>query len=252
MKISYKILFLLSLLVASCSTKKDIIYFQNQEDGYANNLTYDEYLINKGDILKIQILIDANNSFSEASNSRTNSFNQTRESLIFNGYSVDNDGYIEYPQIGKIKVSGLSIADSKQLISTKLRDFDILTNPTVDIKVLNWVFNSGEVSNPGNYFYDDSRLNLLTAIGMAGDLKISGKRSEIRLMRFNDNKYQVYKVDITDKDIINESFFYIKSGDIIIVNPNTSRIKNAGIIGNTGSFTSVASILISLIILFTR
>ena len=87
---------------------------------------------------------------------------------------------------------------------------------------------------------------------MAGDLNISGKRKEIRLMRFYKDKYKVYEIDITDKDIFNNSFFQIKSGDIIIVNPNTSRIKNAGIIGNTGSLTGIASILISLIILFTQ
>ena len=254
MKSFYKSFIILFLLISSCSSKKDIIYFQNQQYDIEQDYYLEKYFINEGDILKIQILTDVNSNIaSSIAGSPTSNINVTRESLIFSGYTVDNDGYIDYPQIGKIKISGLTLEDAKISIASKLKDFDILTNPIVDIKVLNWNFTIlGEVSKPGNYFYDDFRLNLITALGMAGDLNISGKRKEIRLMRFYKDKYKVYEIDITDKDIFNNSFFQIKSGDIIIVNPNTSRIKNAGIIGNTGSLTGIASILISLIILFTQ
>ena len=86
---------------------------------------------------------------------------------------------------------------------------------------------------------------------MAGDLTITGERTNIKLIRDVNNKTKVFNVDLTKSNFINE-YFQIFSGDIIIVNPNRSRIKNAGIIGNSGTLLSLLSFILSSIIVITN
>ena len=87
---------------------------------------------------------------------------------------------------------------------------------------------------------------------MAGDLTITGKRKDIKLIRFIDNKYITHTIDLTSDDLFTNKNHQIFSGDIIIVNPNTNRVKNAGIIGNSGTLLSLLSFLLSSIIIISR
>ena len=109
----------------------------------------------------------------------------------------------------------------------------------------------GEVNRPGRYNFINNNLNILQAIGIAGDLTINGKRKDIKIIRFNNGNLEHSVIDLTTKDFINSKYFQIFSGDIILVNPNNSRVKNAGIIGNSGTLLSLLSFLLSSVILIT-
>ena len=123
----------------------------------------------------------------------------------------------------------------------------------MDIKVVNWnVTILGEVNKPGKYFFDSPNFNLIQAIGLAGDLTINGERSNVRLLRINDSSSKIFEIDLTSKDFISSDFFFIKTGDVIIVNPNNSRVKNAGIIGNSGTLLSLLSFLLSSVIVISN
>ena len=103
---------------------------------------------------------------------------------------------------------------------------------------------------PGRYEYLENNLSVLEAIGLAGDLTINGKRNDIRLIRVQENKKILMTIDITKSDFLSdENAFQIQSGDILIVNPNNSRVKNAGIISNTGNFISLLSFILSTVLL---
>ena len=183
----------------------------------------------------------------------SNNYNQNRESLIFDGYIVDNNGFIEYPQVGKIKADDMTIANLSKIISEKLNENEILTNSIVEIKILNLNFTIiGEVNKPGKYYFDQPRFNIIQAIGKAGDLTINGERKKIKLIRHLDSDFKVYNIDLTSHDFLSSDSFQIVSGDIIIVNPNSSRVKNAGIIGNSGTLLSLLSFILSTIIVTTR
>lgn len=218
------------------------------------NQKMQEQLIRFGNILDISIkskdpeaLIPLNEPI------KTGNINQNRETLILKGYNVDIDGYIEYPEIGKIKVSGLTPNQAGSLISEKLTFFEILTDAYVNVRILNSNFTIlGEVTKPGKYYFDEPNLNILQAIGMAGDLTINGVREDIKLIRNVKDKQIVFDIDFTTSDFIVSDSFQILSGDIIIVNPNTNRVKNAGIIGNSGTLLSLLSFLLSSIIIINR
>ena len=95
-------------------------------------------------------------------------------------------------------------------------------------------------------------MNLFEAIGMAGDLTINGLRNDIKIIRNVEGNKIISSIDLTNSDFIKEKNFQIFSGDIIIINPNNSRVKNAGVIDNSSSFFSLISIIISSIILITN
>ena len=106
---------------------------------------------------------------------------------------------------------------------------------------------------PGNYDFLDDNLNLLEAIGMAGDLTINGQRKDIRIIRSNNNKNNFYSVDLTNSEFLKDiNLYQVIPGDIIIVNPNTTRVKNAGIIGNSGTLISLLTFILSSIIVISN
>lgn len=253
MKNSLLILFIILFGLNSCSTSKDIIYLQDIENNQDFTLDSFDYQIKKGDILKISISEknDAKKLFDPTSSSLSQTTN--RESLIFDGYTVSANGMIEYPELGLIEVSGITVDQLELLISKKYTENKILLNPTINVKVLNWNFTIlGEVNNPGKYFFDENYLNILQAIGIAGDLTINGKRDDIKLIRKINATSTVYNIDLTRSDFLNSNVFQVYPGDIIIINPNSSRVKNAGIIGNSGTLLSLLSFLLSSIIVITN
>ena len=237
----------------SCSSKRNIVYFQDLSD--MQNLSYDfiDHQIKSGDILSISILIDNPENLVSLNNANPNTALKNRESKIFDGYIVDKNGYIDYPQVGMIKLGDLSIEKAKLLLKDKLSNLKILTNPIIDLKVLNWNFTViGEVNRPGKYYFDEPNFNFLQALGVAGDLTINGERNNIKLIRKVDNELISFDIDMTKSDFLKQSSFQIFSGDIIIVNPNLSRVKNAGIIGNSGTLVSLLSFLLSSIIIISN
>ena len=177
----------------------------------------------------------------------------TRESQIIDGYLVNNDGFINFPQVGYVKLEGLTIEAAEKVIKQNLLEKEILTRTNLSVKVLNWSFTViGEVKNPGRYYFDEPELNIIEAIGMAGDLTINGKRKGVKLIRLDDKKYITHVIDLTNSDFINQEIFQIFPGDIIIVNPNYNKVKNAGIIGNSGTLISLLSFLLSSLIVINN
>ncbi|MFL2610540.1 MAG: polysaccharide biosynthesis/export family protein, partial [Flavobacteriaceae bacterium] len=125
-------------------------------------------------------------------------------------------------------------------------------DPYVDVKLLNAHFTIlGEVNKPGKYEYFKNNMNILEAIGMAGDLTINGMRKDIKLIRDYNGEIKVSSIDLTKKSFISDNF-QIFSRDIIIINPNETKIKNAGVIGNSGTLLSLLSFLTTLIVLISN
>ena len=250
----YILLISLFTIISSCTSKRDILYMQDINSSSVFDNKMKEQLIIFGDILDITIKSKEPETLIPLSESTgSGNINQNRETLILKGYTVDIEGHIEYPEIGKIKVIGLSTNQVGSLISEKLTTFEILSNPYVNVKILNSNFTIlGEVSKPGKYYFDEPNLNILQAVGMAGDLTINAVRENIKIIRNIDDRQMIFDVDFTSSDFLQSASYQIFSGDIIIVNPNTNRVKNAGIIGNSGTLLSLLSFLLSSIIVITR
>ena len=248
----YYRLFILLFFVFLFSTKKDILLIQNSNENSLADVNYKQYLISVDDVLKIDVFSQEIELSLEFNRNRQN-VNQTKETMLFNGYQVNSEGVIDFPGVGKLKVEGLTVSQVSDIIFDRLVKKGLLNNPSVDVKVLNTFFTIlGEVNNPGKYDYFQNNMDILQAIGMAGGLTINGERKNIRIIRNIGDKRELFLVDLTSSNFLNSESFQIFSGDVIIINPNNSRIKNAGIIGNSGTLVSLLSFLLSSIILITN
>ena len=251
---NFKVIILCLIIFSSCSTKKNIVYFQGLDSKNLSNIEYQGYRVMPDDILKISVgaenpeatvVFNKNSSLELMSNSR--------ETMELNGYQLSLDGYIHFPNLGKIKLLNMTIPEIRDFIYSEIVKKGVLLDPSVDVKLINAHFTIlGEVNSPGRYEFLKNNINILEAIGVAGDLTINAERKDVRLIRNSQGKRQVYNIDLTNKKFILENTFQIFSGDIIVVNPNYTRVKNAGIIGNSGTLLSLLSFILSSIIVINN
>ena len=225
---------------------------QNIDEIETHTFEVNDYQLKIDDILKIDIQTTIP-EFSLESTSNSSNRSSGRETYLYEGYKIDSDGFIDYPEIGRIKVKGLTISQLEDKMYNLIINKGILANPVVDIKLVNGYFTIlGEVNSPGRYYFMKNDLNILEAIGMASDLTINGLRKDVKIIRKNKNDRIIKYVDLTKSDFLSDFSYQIYPGDIIIVNPNNSRVKNAGLIGNSGNLLSLLSFLITSVILITN
>jgi len=175
------------------------------------------------------------------------------EILKLQGYLVSPEGTIVFPVLGTISVVKQSISQLEDQIRKLLSDGGHLVNPSVSIRLLNAkVTVLGEVMKPGTYNYTEQYLSLPQALGYAGDLTINGKRKDVLLIREVDGMRTISHLDLTTANWMNNPAYTIKQNDVLVVNPNNPKVKSAGYIGNTGTLLTIASLLLSSIILLTR
>lgn len=242
-----------AVFFGSCTTKNQIKYLNDIKKKEANswlNLANPNEKIEEGDILKIDVIT----VIAEAStpyNKQKFDYTQTNiEILKLNGYLVDSQMTINFPVLGKINVENLNEKGLEEKIKKLLNDGNHLTNPIINVRRINNKFTVlGEVNNPGTFSYFDKNINILQALGYAGDLTIDGNRKDITLVREINGKRQAYNIGLTKSEFLESPLYNIKNNDIIIINPSFSKIKSAGFIGSPASIASIAQILLSITLL---
>lgn len=168
------------------------------------------------------------------------------------GYTVDSDGYIDFPVLGKILVAGLTREEAEETIKEELLDSRQIKDPVVIIEFMNLGFSIlGEVNKPGRYKIDRDRFTVLDAIGLAGDLTINGRRDNVLLVRHDGSKDHTYTMNLMDaRKLYASPAFYIQQGDVIYVTPNDKRIRestvNANNVRSTSFWISLTSLLTSV------
>ena len=163
-------------------------------------------------------------------------------------YLTDANGFIEFPILGKLKVSGLTRSEVLQLLQQKIGVY--IKNPIINLRVMNFkVSVQGEVNSPGTYPVASDRITLIEALTMAKDLTIYGKRNNILVIREINGVKSYNRVDITKAEFINSPFYYLAQNDVVYVEPNKNKINGAAIGPNTGVIISISSLLITLITL---
>ncbi len=244
-----KLLFcLLVLSLVSCASKKDVLYFQDIEDTYLEPL---DSLVLKTEIQPSDILYIRLTALNPASilpyqfeKGTSPSTARTTEMIQLDGYQVNKEGAINFPQLGKITVEGLTTQQVEAKLKKKLSDYII--NPAVSVRIVNYKISViGEVARPGTFTLSEEHITLPQALGLAGDLTIRGERQNVLIIRQQDGKRIHKYIDLTKSDWMNSPFYYLKQNDIVYVQPNNPKVKTAGFIGSVGNVLSVASILLS-------
>lgn len=250
--LSKAVLFFLAFFLFSCASRKDIVYYQGI-DAMQSQEKVNTYgvKIQPDDLLMIvvaaedpEIAIPFN--LSSTSGSGTAGGGQSPQS-----YLVDNEGNINFPFLGKLKLSGLTRAEALKMLEEKISVY--IKNPIITLRIMNFkVSVQGEVSATGVYPVTSDRVTLIEALSMAGDLTIYGKRDNILIIRESEGVKSYNRVDITNADFINSPFYYLAQNDVVYVEPNKSKIAGAAVGPSTSLIFSVTSLLITVIALILR
>ena len=248
----------LSLLVtSSCVSRKKMAYFQNMEElDAAIDASQTSLEIQPNDLLTITVSaanIEAVQPFNlpVTSAPRIGDPGSVSGNMQLQSYLVDSDGNIEFPVLGTVHVAGLT----RQQLVEKLKEMisKYVQNPIVNIKIINFqVTVLGEVARPGTFTVPDERISLSKALGLAGDLTIYGRRDNVLIIRETGDKEQYAYVDLTDSDLLNSPYYYLHQNDVVIVEPNSAQMQGASYNRNASVYISIASVLISLIVVIAR
>lgn len=249
-------------LLSSCNTSKEIIYFQDVE-------------VNRPEVIEAarDITVQPKDQISIVVSSKDPElaalFNLTRvqyragsadfDSGSYNGevsgYTLDDEGAIDFPVLGSLKVGGMTKNQIAAMVKQRLKEENLVNDPVVTVEFMNLYFSVlGEVKDPGKYSITKDRITLLEAISMAGDLTIYGKRDAIFVIREEDGQRVTHWVDIRSKEIFHSPVYYLKQNDVVYVQPNKVRagqstlnennVKSVGLGISIGSFLTSLGVLL--------
>lgn len=231
------------LLLGSCASKKDVVYFQNASD--YETLVSDNSHTNK---FKIDDVISINVSTLDPQASMPfNLFKGAEEGGIRPeqlDYIIDKNGEIDFPVLGAVKIVGLSPEETKDLLKQKLDSY--LKDPIINIRLKNFTVSVlGEVARPGTYPVNGEQITVLEAIGLAGDLTIKGKRDNVMIIRdFNGTKVYT-RINLLQKEALNSPVYYLTQNDIVYIEPNKSGVTSSTLDNRATIAVSIASVLIT-------
>jgi polysaccharide export outer membrane protein len=158
----------------------------------------------------------------------SNTRNQSGIDNQASGFLINNEGYISFPVLGKIKAAGKTKQELEEGITKELVNRKLLLEPIVEIRYLNFrVSVMGEVKDPSVLTIPSEKVTLLEALSLAGDLTIYAKRDNILLIREEGNIKKLRRIDLTTDDIFTSPNYYLKPNDIIYVEPNKSKISES-------------------------
>jgi polysaccharide biosynthesis/export protein len=220
------------IFVTSCYSNKELIYLQDET--YSNKIPKPIenqrpiYKIHANDVLHIDIKTpDAETTalFSLQDQNRGGGFNASPAMFYIRGYSVDDEGNVALPLIGKVPVAELSIQEVKSKIQSEVDRY--LTNASVEVKLVSFKISvNGEVNNPGYYYVYNGQANLLEGLSLAGDLTEFASRKDIKLIRQTEKGSEVILLDLTDPSVLQSPYYYLLPNDVIYVQHSEKQIKN--------------------------
>ncbi len=258
----------LCILLASCGSTKNIPYLVDAEQLSEKQLK-ETAMIYEAKIMPKDILtVTVNTTVPEAAvpfnlplapaNAGSINTTQLTYGAGLQNYIVDNAGNIEFPVLGTLHVAGLTRVQVQNLIKSKIYPQFLKEEPVINVRFQNYKISVlGEVARPGSFTATNEQCTLFDALAMAGDLTIYGKRENVMLIReYADGSKAVYRINLQDKDLVlNPQIYYLQQNDVLIIEPNKTKARAAGI-GSSETFTiSIISTLISvatLIITATR
>ena len=237
--------------LCSCVSKKELLYLQDIQALKNSKVIYSQNILQENDILKIDVIsLEANASIPYNKISVINNLGNNLQLLQLNGYLVSTNKTINFPVLGEVSVAGKTSQDLEKYLKNLLEAGGHLINPNVTVRLLNSkVTILGEVRNPGTYTFTEKNISLLQALGLAGDLTIDGNRKNVTIIRESNGQRTTTNLDLTSASWLSSLYQNIQPNDVIIVNPNSKKVTSAGLIGNISTVLSIASILLSTIIL---
>jgi len=246
-----QVFILLSIIVlGSCASKQEIVYFQDEPVNSEMTLTNNYAIkLKPDDILTIDISAQDPEAvapflLTPVAQKFNNSLNISNN-LRVQTYLIDINGNIEFPVLGTLKMQGLSRVEATEMLKVKLTEY--IVDPIVNIRLINFTVTVlGAVNSPGVYTVQNERISLSDALGLAGDLTIYGKRDNILLIREVDGQKRYAKFDLNSVNVVNSPNYYLTQNDVIYVEPNNARVRQSSYNPNNGVIISAIATLATI------
>lgn len=218
------IAFLSLLLMSSCASREEIAYFSetglskaSKEIGsYTPTLSADDLLEISVAALDMQAVGPFNGIGIDGDIAAS----------VKKTYLIDQNGNIEFPIVGDVKLAGLTRLEAIDILKEKIEAY--VKDPIVSVKIVNFKITVlGEVAHPGTFKIDHERVTILEALGLAGDMTIFGERQNVLVIREKDGKKTYTRIDLTTDEIFNSDVYYLSQNDVVYVEPNGDRMNQS-------------------------
>ena len=255
-------LLLLPFLLTACQSYKKVPYFQNVEvvnEAEQQEKLYDAKIMPK-DLLTIvvsctnpELAIPFNLTVASNAGIAVSTSSYVTTQPVLQPYLVDNEGNINFPVLGELKLGGLTKRGAEQLIIDKLKPY-MKEIPIVTVRMVNYKISViGEVTRPGTFTISNEKVNLLEALAMAGDMTVYGLRDNVKLIREDANgKQQIVTLDLNKAETILSPYYWLQQNDIVYVTPNKAKARNSDVGNSTSLWFSATSILVSIVSLLVN
>ena len=255
-------LLLLPFLLTACQSYKKVPYFQNVEvvnEVEQQEKLYDAKIMPK-DLLTIvvsctgpELAIPFNLTVASNAGIAVSTSSYVTTQPVLQPYLVDNEGNINFPVLGELKLGGLTKREAEQLIIDKLKPY-MKETPIVTVRMVNYKISViGEVTRPGTFTISNEKVNLLEALAMAGDMTVYGLRDNVKLIREDANgKQQIVTLDLNKAETILSPYYWLQQNDIVYVTPNKAKARNSDVGNSTSLWFSATSILVSIVSLLVN
>jgi len=242
----------LVLAFSSCATKERMVYFQEENMSDTTNVQ-ESYspVFKKDDFISVIVTADDPEAavpfnFPVEGNDRAMYNNgYTTGNPVRKGYLIDENGDVSLPVIGKIHLAGISRSEAVDMLEKTYSEY--LDNPVVNMHIENFKITVlGDVVKPGTFKIPNERITILEAIGLAGDLQITGERKNILVIRERNGKQITHRVNLTSDDVLNSPVYYLEQNDVVYVEPNAARRSQGTFWRTSGSILiSVTSLIVT-------
>ncbi|MDE7345854.1 MAG: polysaccharide export protein, partial [Muribaculaceae bacterium] len=239
-----------ALVLGSCSTPQNIAYFPELHTGsIVQTEKMLEIKLKPEDKLSIMVttqdpalsnlfnLVTVQNRLGQTTSSTTTVGNTgTGGNGYISYYTIDSQGDIMFPVLGKLHIAGLTREQIAAKIADDLRKEDLVKDPIVTVEFANTGLSVlGEVNKPGRYEFNKDHLTIIDAIAMAGDLKMNGVRENILVLRnVGGGKQEAYRVNLLDaQSLASSPVYYMQQDDMIYVEPNDKAKRETTATGNS-------------------
>ncbi|MEW7278483.1 polysaccharide biosynthesis/export family protein [Aquimarina sp. 2201CG1-2-11] len=257
----YRLLFFGIVFIGlfSCKAPTNVVYFQNSEnlEKIPSTTTFTP-VFKVDDIISILVSaadMDAARPFNLMQGSSTSAVlgeSSGGNSSVEPTYLIDENGNIDFPVVGSLKIAGLNRVQVKELIKEKLKIY--INAPIVSVRLKNFKITvMGEVVRPGSFTIPNERITIIEALGLAGDMTIKGQRENVMVIRENEGVNTYHRIDLTSKTIFDSPVYYLAQNDVLYIEPNESRVKESKTRSNLlNVIISMIGVTLSVITLIIR
>lgn len=238
------------MLFLACSTVKDVVYFQDatQFETLVDDNTFSTKF-KVDDVVSIYVSVLDAEASAPFNLYRVAPEGGMRPEQV--DYLIDKNGEIDFPVIGKIKIAGLSPAETQGLLKSKLSEY--LVNPIINIRIKNFTVTVlGAVNRPGTYPINGEQITIMEALGYAGDINIKGRRDNVMVIRDFDGTKVYNRINLNEKDALKSPVYYLTQNDVVYVEPNKSGKTQSNLDQRASIIVSIVSMLVTSTVILLR